>query len=456
MHNSKLNEGLVPIKTVDKNNVSRTVYIRRDDAGSQRAETPVEIASRELLAERDHYERTNCEAARVLKLGATIEEADHNMRTHVKQAEDDPDLMKKPAFRDRMIAFLGYSQERAKAKRRLANREHVESSDKSMLDQVRDGDISVDEHVDTARAQQRFPGSVKANGSLVTETRVDDGLADEINAAVEQAERKQNLDAKARANKSKAADDDAKRVERAMVDYARDDLDEIDQLSVEKAQRKIDENLARKRRRRALKREREQERLAELTHSSGNVNVKVKPAGSMSIYELHARLDELIHRGDGSNAAAKSRQAQAQIYSHLVKVQMSQQQRQQQRRVHSMEEKLKHKAQKDSLRDQRDVQSAEKKKDKAVITELRKNERELERRFNRQRQAVKRVEKERDYEQYKRERVVLRQRKEAMRAKAEKLRQEMAAQREQERREKSKNRKVQSENVERSRTENRH
>ena len=364
--NTKLEDGLVPVKKMDKNGIARTVYVR-DSSAQQRKETPVEIASRELLAERDHYERTNCEAARVLKLGATIEQSDENMRKHIQRAENDPGLMKNAKFRDKMIAFMGYSQERAKAKRRIANQEYLNSCDETMVEQLEKRKISADEHVDTKRAEQKFPDKVKANGSLVTETRIDYELAGQINEAVEKAERKQKLNAIARANKSAAADDDTQRIERVIVDYASEDLDDIDQLGVDEAQRKIDENLARKKKRRSLRRERDEHKLAQLTHSSGAVSVRVKPAvNGMSIYELHARLDEMVHRGDGAQDAVKSRQAQTELYSHLVNVQMQQQQRKHQRTVRKMKEKMEHRAYKDSKRDEQEVLAAQRKKNEIL------------------------------------------------------------------------------------------
>ena len=364
--NTKLEDGLVPVKKMDKNGIARTVYVR-DSSAQQRKETPVEIASRELLAERDHYERTNCEAARVLKLGATIEQSDENMHKHIQRAENDPGLMKNAKFRDKMIAFMGYSQERAKAKRRIANQEYLNSCDETMVEQLEKREISADEHVDTKRAEQKFPDKVKANGSLVTETRIDYELAGQINAAVEKAERKQKLNATARANKSAAADDDTQRIERVITDYASEDLDDIDQLGVDEAQRKIDENLARKKKRRSLRRERDEHKLAQLTHSSGGVSVRVKPAvNGMSIYELHARLDEMVHRGDGAQDAVKSRQAQTELYSHLVNVQMQQQQRKQERTVRKMKEKMEHRAYKDSKRDEQEVLAAQRKKNEIL------------------------------------------------------------------------------------------
>src|SRR5699024_2012001 len=132
---------------------------------------------------------------------------DENMHKHIQRAENDPGLMKNAKFRDKMIAFMGYSQERAKAKRRLANQEYLNSCDETMVEQLEKREISADEHVDTKRAEQKFPDKVKANGSLVTETRIDYQLAGQINEAVEKAERKQKLNATARANKSAAADD---------------------------------------------------------------------------------------------------------------------------------------------------------------------------------------------------------------------------------------------------------
>ena len=370
--NAKLEDGLVPVKKMDKNGIARTVYVRESSA-QQRKETPVEIASRELLAERDHYERTNCEAARVLKLGATIEQSDENMRKHIQRAENDPGLMKNAKFRDKMIAFMGYSQERAKAKRRLANQEYLNSCDDTMVEQLEKREISADEHVDTKRAEQKFPDKVKANGSLVTETRIDYELAGQINEAVEKAERKQKLNATARANKSAAADDDTQRIERVIVDYASEDLDDIDQLGVDEAQRKIDENLARKKKRRSLRRERDEHKLAQLTHSSGAVSVRVKPAvNGMSIYELHARLDEMVHRGDGAQDAVKSRQAQTELYSHLVNVQMQQQQRKHQRTVRKMKEKIERRA----YKDEQDVLATQRKKNEILADDGNKPQQE--------------------------------------------------------------------------------
>lgn len=370
--NTKLEDGLVPVKKMDKNGIARTVYVR-DSSAQQRKETPVEIASRELLAERDHYERTNCEAARVLKLGATIEQSDENMRKHIQRAENDPGLMKNAKFRDKMIAFMGYSQERAKAKRRIANQEYLNSCDDTMVEQLEKREISADEHVDTKRAEQKFPDKVKANGSLVTETRIDYELAGQINEAVEKAERKQKLNAIARANKSAAADDDTQRIERVIVDYASEDLDDIDQLGVDEAQRKIDENLARKKKRRSLRRERDEHKLAQLTHSSGAVSVRVKPAvNGMSIYELHARLDEMVHRGDGAQDAVKSRQAQTELYSHLVNVQMQQQQRKHQRTVRKMKEKIERRA----YKDEQDVLETQRKKNEILADDGNKPQQE--------------------------------------------------------------------------------
>lgn len=370
--NTKLEDGLVPVKKMDKNGIARTVYVR-DSSAQQRKETPVEIASRELLAERDHYERTNCEAARVLKLGATIEQSDENMHKHIQRAENDPGLMKNAKFRDKMIAFMGYSQERAKAKRRIANQEYLNSCDDTMVEQLEKREISADEHVDTKRAEQKFPDKVKANGSLVTETRIDYELAGQINEAVEKAERKQKLNATARANKSAAADDDTQRIERVIVDYASEDLDDIDQLGVDEAQRKIDENLARKKKRRSLRRERDEHKLAQLTHSSGGVSVRVKPAvNGMSIYELHARLDEMVHRGDGAQDAVKSRQAQTELYSHLVNVQMQQQQRKHQRTVRKMKEKIERRA----YKDEQDVLATQRKKNETLADDGNKPQQE--------------------------------------------------------------------------------
>ena len=370
--NAKLEDGLVPVKKMDKNGIARTVYVR-DSSAQQRKETPVEIASRELLAERDHYERTNCEAARVLKLGATIEQSDENMHKHIQRAENDPGLMKNAKFRDKMIAFMGYSQERAKAKRRIANQEYLNSCDDTMVEQLEKREISADEHVDTKRAEQKFPDKVKTNGSLVTETRIDYELAGQINEAVEKAERKQKLNATARANKSAAADDDTQRIERVITDYASEDLDDIDQLGVDEAQRKIDENLARKKKRRSLRRERDEHKLAQLTHSSGAVSVRVKPAvNGMSIYELHARLDEMVHRGDGAQDAVKSRQAQTELYSHLVNVQMQQQQRKHQRTVRKMKEKIERRA----YKDEQDVLATQRKKNEILADDGNKPQQE--------------------------------------------------------------------------------
>lgn len=370
--NTKLEDGLVPVKKMDKNGIARTVYVR-DSSAQQRKETPVEIASRELLAERDHYERTNCEAARVLKLGATIEQSDENMHKHIQRAENDPGLMKNAKFRDKMIAFMGYSQERAKAKRRIANQEYLNSCDETMVEQLEKREISANEHVDTKRAEQKFPDKVKANGSLVTETRIDYELAGQINEAVEKAERKQKLNATARANKSAAADDDTQRIERVITDYASEDLDDIDQLGVDEAQRKIDENLARKKKRRSLRRERDEHKLAQLTHSSGAVSVRVKPAvNGMSIYELHARLDEMVHRGDGAQDAVKSRQAQTELYSHLVNVQMQQQQRKHQRTVRKMKEKIERRA----YKDEQDVLATQRKKNEILADDGNKPQQE--------------------------------------------------------------------------------
>lgn len=340
-HNSKLAAGLVPVRQVGQDGVSRTVYIRQDD-GAAVAEVPETLRMKRPLAGLARVKETSLTSADSLGLGSTVEESDRTVSNLLDEVERNPELMEDEEFRDQMVAATGYTQVRSQARSQAwgwpeqncpvpasgGDTDGGEVIDPGSADGMDEDAFNLDEppveepcFIDMQELERNQPEVYEeslCDGETVVFSKIDPEVEQNIRESVEQAEQQRREDNPETAqNRIWTAQDEKRRCEQAVADYADDGDRPVEG-------RPVKEQKDRVRRRREEsgmipKGSAGDRNTPDMRNKNGSVQLWVNPKSKFTIYELHAKLDEMMSgTGDGViGDAMKSRQMQPEMYQKL-------------------------------------------------------------------------------------------------------------------------------------------
>lgn len=318
--NSKLAAGLIPVKRQGDDGVARTVYVRESD-GAQVAEIPESLQTKRPLAGLAHVHSTPSTTAQTLGLGSTIEAADATVSDLLDEVESNPDLMEDKEFRDQMVSATGYTQVRSRVRGRG---EPSNDGDETISD---DGDIRQDKPTGEAFVDM---DELKRNAPEVYDESVCDGetvvfaemnpqvkrsLVDEIG----QAEGSRSDDPETTETRLWTAQDEQRRCEQAVADYANADAKPQEGRPLAEQ----DEAMRQQRADRGLIEQEDVRNRStpDMRNQDDSVRLWVKPNSTFTIYELHAKLGEMMSgSGDGViSDVTTSRQIQPEMYQDLYR-----------------------------------------------------------------------------------------------------------------------------------------